>query len=406
MNRRFGALVSVLAITLAGCAGTVGEPANTAAAEVATAPTYPDQAPLYSDLDNPMQPQEMQTATILDVDRYRPTYRLAACTSEPIERAAPTNEMAQALAEARAYSEEFGGVGLIVMLDGKIVHESYAQGADETTLTASASKMKSVLSLLYGIAIDKGIVGSIDDPAGIYLSEWSDDPRGAITLRQLMTMSSGLGQTNFMELIFSPDVGAMALQTPIEREPDTEFVYSNGSSAILATVLDRKVKDAGYASLPQFLHSELWCPMGGGEALLWVDASGKARGYAGLHANLRDWAKIGELVRNRGVANGKQIVASKWVEEMTKPSASNEQYGLHVWLGREWTEKRSYSAANPIKVFHSEPFASPDMVYFDGFGGQRVYVVPSQGLTIARSGIVNLEFDDSKLPNTVLGAMN
>ena len=91
---------------------------------------------------------------------------------------------------------------------------------------------------------------------------------------------------------------------------------------------------------------------------------------------------------------------------MAKPSIANPQYGLHVWLGHEWTAERAYNQTNPIKIKHSEPFDAKDIVYFDGFGGQRVYVIPSDGLTVARSGIVNLEFDDSMLPNTLGRALD
>lgn len=402
MRMRALALVMTSALLLPACASLATAPG---AAETVAAKTIgPDEASLYSDLDNPMRPDEFQGATILDVERYRPTYHLTACNTAPLPKAVADPKIAAAIAAAKSYSDEQQGVGLIVMKDGKLVHESYADGADETTLTASASQMKSVLALLYGIALDKGLIGSIDDPVGEYVAEWAGDARGEITLRQMLTMSSGLGQANFMQMIFAPDVGAVALQTELASTPGSEFAYGNAVSKVLALALDRRVTAAGYASLEQFLHSELWCQMGGSEALIWLDAAGKMRGYAGLHANLRDWTRIGEIIRNKGRANGKQIVSEAWIAEMAKPSAANAQYGLQVWLGREWTPQRAYSAANPVKVPHAEPFVAMDIVYFDGFGGQRVYVMQSKGLTIARSGLVNLQFDDSILPNLLARA--
>lgn len=404
MDRRQAKSLLLGALVLAGCAGTKQSITASTAPDATETLAYPDQASLYADLDNPMRPEELQGATILDVERYRPTYRLTACDSAPLAQAAPNPHFASAIGAAKSYSDERNGVGLIVLRDGKLVHESYAEGVDETTLTASASMMKSVLSLLYGIAIQKGLIGSIDDPVGDYLVEWARDPRGAITLRELLTMSSRLGQADFMQILFAPDVGAAALQTPLAEPPENRFSYSNAKSKLLAIALDRKVKQAGYASLTQFLHAELWCPMGGSEALVWVDPTGKMRGYAGLHANLRDWARIGELVRNEGKANGRQIVPKSWLTEMMKPSAANAQYGLHVWLGREWSPQRSYSASSPVKVPHTEPFVAKDIVYFDGFGGQRVYIIPSKGLTIVRAGVVDMQFDDSIIPNLLARA--
>ncbi|XUU60510.1 serine hydrolase domain-containing protein [Erythrobacter sp. HA6-11] len=406
MTREMKLLTSGLALALAGCATMEGQSPEIAETSAPAEKSYPDQAELYSDLDNSMRPDEFQGATILDVDRYRPTYRLTGCEAAPLPVAEPTPALSEALADAKTYSEQANGVGLIVMVDGAVVHESYANGAVEASLTASASKMKSVLALLYGIAIEQGLIAAIDDPVSDYLDEWADDPRGAITLRQLMTMSAGLGPTDFMQLIFAPDIAPVALQAAMVGAADIEFNYSNANSKILAIILDRQVRAAGYASLAQFLQAELWCPMGGSDALVWVDPAGKARGYAGLHATLRDWAKVGELIRNNGSANGEQIVPAAWIAEMAKPSAVNPQYGLHVWLGREWTPQRAYSAANPIKITHSEAFEAKDIVYFDGFGGQRVYVMPSEGVTIARSGLVNMQFDDAILPNIIARAVD
>ena len=405
--------MTVITLALAGCAAANQQAyiaGNSAAPDTISGPdpesSYPDQASLYADLDNPMRPEELQGATILEVDRYRPTYRLTACHSLPLEKAEPNPQLAAAIASAKSYSDKHQGVGLIVMHDGKLVHESYAEGVDETSLTASASMMKSVLSLLYGIALENGLIDSIDDQVGDYVKEWSGDARGAITLRELLTMSSALGQSDFMQMLFAPDIAAIALQTELAEPPESRFAYSNAKSKVLAIALDRRVRQAGYASLVQFLHAELWCPMGGSEALVWVDPAGKMRGYAGLHASLRDWARIGELILNGGNANGNQIVPASWLAEMAKPSAANAQYGLHVWLGREWTPQRSYSAASPVKVPQSEPFVANDIIYFDGFGGQRVYLIPSKGLTMVRAGMVDLQFDDSVLPNLLARAVD
>lgn len=405
--------MAVITFALGGCAAanqSADIASNSAAPDAISEPNterfYLDQASLYADLDNPMRPDELQGATILEVDRYRPTYHLIACPTSPLQRAEPNPQLAAAISSAKSYSDEQKGVGLIVMHNGKLVHESYAEGVDETSLTASASMMKSVLSLLYGIALEKGLIDSIDDEVGDYISEWSEDARGAITLRELLTMSSALEQADFIQMLFAPDVGAIALKTPLNEPPINQFAYSNAKSQLLAIALERKVKQAGYASLAQFLHSELWCPMGGSEALLWVDTTGKMRGYAGLHASLRDWARIGELIRNGGSGNGNQIVSPGWLAEIAKPSAANGQYGLHVWLGRDWTPLRSYSAGSPVKVPHSEPFVAKDIIYFDGFGGQRVYIIPSKGLTMVRSSFVDLQFDDSVLPNLLARAVD
>ena len=384
------------AALLASCAGV--------AAQEAAAPAF-DPATRITGMDNPTTPADLpQTASVLEVERYRPNYDLKGCEAAPAPRAEPSAVLAEAIAKAQAYSDEQRGLGLIVMRDGAVLHESYAEGVDSTTPSASASMMKSVIGLLYGVAIEEGVIGSLDERVGDTLTEWNGDPRGDITLRQMMTMSAGLGQSNFMAILLSPNIGEAALQVEQVSEPDTEFSYNNAITKLLTLALDRRLATAGKGSVLTYLEDKLWCPLGNEDARVWIDQQGEARGYAGLHAGLMDYARVGELIRNGGAVGDEQIVPASWIAAMATPSKVNPQYGLQVWLGRENTPMRAYSAANPIKVPHAEPFVAKDIVYFDGFGGQRVYVMPSQGLVIARFGEVNLAYDDSVIPDLLARA--
>ncbi|MEQ8410830.1 MAG: serine hydrolase [Erythrobacter sp.] len=359
----------------------------------------------YSDLDNPMTPADMQGASVLDVERYRPTYALEGCASDFPEAREPDAGLAAALKGAQAFSHKHKGLGLLVLHDGVPIHESYAGGASVTSTSASASMMKSLIALLYGIAIRDGIIGSVDDPIGDYLDEWAQDPRGDITLEQMLTMSSGLAPSDFMKIIFAPDIGAEAVKLELAGEPGSEFSYNNAVTKLLTLALDRALSAQGKGGVLEYLEAELWCPIGNGPARVWVDPAGKARGYAGMQATLRDWARVGELIRNEGRAGGEQVVPESWIAAMASPSDANAQYGLHVWLGREHTPQRAYSKENPVKVPHSEPFEAQDIVYFDGFGGQRVYVLPSHDLTVVRIGEVDLTYDDSRIPNLLARAV-
>lgn len=395
-------LVSISAALLLGaCASTVASDAREAVEST------PDPVSRITGLDNPTTPADLpQTASVLEVERYRPNYTLKGCSGAPLARTAPSGRLTEAITKAQAYSDEQRGLGLIVMRGGAVVHESYAERVDGSTPWASASMMKSVVALLYGIAIEEGVIGSLDDRVGDYLSEWDDDPRGNITLRQLMTMSAGLGQSNFMEILLSPDIGQAALKVEKTGEPDTEFSYNNAITKLLTLALDRQLAAKGRGSMLSYLEEKLWCPLGNGDARVWADQQGEARGYAGLHAGLMDYARVGEMIRRGGKWNSEQLVPEAWIAEMATPSKVNPQYGLQVWLGREHTAQRAYSAANPIKIPHAEPFVAEDIVYFDGFGGQRVYVIPSKQLVIARFGEVNLAYDDSVIPNLLVRALN
>ncbi|MEM7701972.1 MAG: serine hydrolase [Pseudomonadota bacterium] len=392
-------LAITAAALLAGCATASAQEAPSASQGAEKPPSR------ITGLDNPTTPADFsQTASVLEVERYRPNYDLKGCPSPPLVTATPNAPLAEAIVKAQAYSDEQKGLGLIVIRDGAVLHQSFADGVNSATPSASASMMKSVVALLFGVAIEEGVIGSLNDRVGEYLKEWDQDPRGDITLRQLMTMSAGLGQSDFMAILLSPDIGRAALTLERVGEPDTEFAYNNAITKLLTLVLERRLEATGKGSTLSYLEQKLWCPLGNGDARVWIDQQGEARGYAGLHAGLMDYARIGELIRRGGEWEDKQIVRKAWIEEMAKPSKVNAQYGLHVWLGREHTPRRAYNAANPIKIPHAEPFLAEDIIYFDGFGGQRVYVLPSQNMVIARFGEVNLAYDDSVIPNLLVAA--
>jgi len=357
------------------------------------------------DLSEPFAVADLQSAKILDVDIYRPAQTLPSCNSQPLPRAQANARLQSALDQAAAYSAEAQGVGLIVLKDGAVVASDFADGVDGTTPFVSASMAKSTLALLIGNSIEDGLIGSVDDRIGDYLPEWSIDARGDITLRQLLTMSSGLEPLPFMAFLTAGDANALVLSMEAKAEPGTVFYYSNSFSQLAASILDRQTQAAGRGGLAQYLYDEIWCPLGNGEAQWWTDKNGMPRGYAGLHSGLADWARIGELIRLQGRVGDAQIVPSEWIAEMVKPSAVNDQYGLHLWRAGEWTPRRAYNDDNPIRIVHAAPFLAKDTVYFDGFGGQRVYVIPSLGLTIARVGQVNLEFDDAAIPNLLARAL-
>lgn len=397
MKLRLGLpLLPLLALGLAGCAQTT---AITSA--------------LVPERDIAAAAASTQGATVLDVDRFGPTVTIGeSCTLQPLRDAVTpvSPKLAAALAEAAEYSLTEQGVGLLVMKDGAVIHRSFAEGADENTPTDSYSMHKSVLALTIGEAIAEGLIRSLDDPVSRYIAEWKGDPRGAITLRDVLTMSSGLqigtGPKDFTALLFSADINAVALATPAAETPGTSFAYLNTNSQIAGIALERALQKGGYSGYAQFLEQKIWCPVGNDRARIWLDRDGGApHYYSGLFTDIENWARLGELIRNQGKVGSSQIIPASWIAEMGKPSAANPGYGLQIWRGSPWQEKRAYNQKNPIKVIHSVPYLADDVLFFDGFGGQRVYVIPSAGVTIARTGQVNFAYDDAKIVNLVLAGL-
>ncbi|GAB5486903.1 MAG: hypothetical protein Pars2KO_04730 [Parasphingorhabdus sp.] len=369
--------------------------------------------------DIPAPPRDLKAAsaklagaTVLDVDLFKPVATIGSqCASQPLQyQTVISDKLSEALASARTYSEAQKGVGLIVLKNGKIIHESYADGVTAQAPTDSYSMHKSVLALIIGIAIDEGIIRSIDDPIGQYIDEWSTDPRGKITIKQMLNMESGLILYSFsdpsgksMELLLAEDINAVALDHPFVDLPGDEFRYNNVNSQIAGIVLERALKRKSNVSYTEFLEQKLWCPIGNNEAKLWLDREGGSpHYYSGLFTTPHNWARVGEVIRNMGKANGRQIVSAAWVNKMIEPSPTNPNYGLHIWLGSPHVEKRRYSQQNPLAVTHSAPYLANDVIFFDGFGGQRVYIIPSKEITIVRTGQINMAYDDSIIVNLVL----
>lgn len=327
--------------------------------------------------------------------------------AEPGRRSIPADVLEQAI----AFGRQTNSHALLIYHDGHIQLEHYYQGHSRDTLTPTQSMQKSVLALLAGIAIRDGFIASVDDPAARYLPEWANDGRSQITIRQLLQQSSGIGFPainyfnpvgEFFQVMLGGDLGAVVLSQPLEEPPGSRFDYSNIGPQVLGIIVERAT-GRRYA---QYLSDALWQRIGADDAFVVLDSGQHrlARVFCCLAATARSWLAVGLLHLNAGAANGLQVVPENWMQEVVTPSATNPNYGYLTWLGREHQERRRYNRKSATSVLHSEPFAAPDVIYFDGFGGQRVYVVPSKGLVIVRTGDIVMDWDDAALPNLIIRA--
>ena len=314
---------------------------------------------------------------------------------------------ADALREVMAYAEQTESYALLIHHRGALVVERYWGGHGPDSRFDTASMHKSVMALLLGIAIDEGYIGSIDDPVGRYVAEWANDPRGEITLRQLATMSSGLLVEAFrpspfskgMQLVIGSNIDELALSLPLDETPGTRFEYLNFSSQVLGIALTRAV-GMRYA---QYLSERLWQPLGAPDTAVWLDREdGSPRTFCCLLASAPAWMHVGVLMLNDGRVDGRQVVPAQWLAEMTTRSALNPNYGMKVWLGSPASGVRTYNSQSTLEVPHSEPYLADDVVFLDGAGGQRVYLIPSAELVIVRIGKSRMDWDDAVLPNALL----
>ncbi len=302
--------------------------------------------------------------------------------------------------------------GLIVFQKGAIVHESYGGLFDADTRGESASMHKSVLALLVGRVVAEGKIRNVDQPVSTWLHEWANDPRGNITLRDLLQMASGLKPVPFdlsptgltEAYLKGPDIEHIVLNLEYGGPPGKVFEYFSQISSLIAIIVERATGEK-YADL---LSKALWTELGADDAYVTLDRpGGLARTAASLLAKPEDWVRVGMLFLNDGLVDGHRVLDLRWLAQMTSPSASNPNYGYQIWRASPFLAERVYSTSNPIfKVKASEPFLAADTVYFDGAVGRRVYISKANGTVIVRLGDTDMDWEDSWLPNAVFRALS
>jgi CubicO group peptidase (beta-lactamase class C family) len=284
--------------------------------------------------------------------------------------------------EATEFDEflhETDTLAFVVVHEDRLVRESYFKDANRKSLQTSFSVAKSFVSTLVGIAIDEGLIGSIEDPVTDYLPELAaqDPDFRKITLRHLLTMSSGIGyrEAGFPLLgddtytYYGVDLRDVALnRTRIEQPPGLRWQYNNYHPLLLGLVLERT---AG-TSVSDFMATRLWQPLGAEADATWnldSERSGFEKMESGLNARAVDYARFGRLFLHNGEWNGTRIVSEDWVRAATRADttsgpASYFGYGYFWWIDVE----------------------RPGRFYAMGKHGQYIYVAPDAGVVVVRLG--------------------
>ncbi|GAA0265466.1 hypothetical protein GCM10009127_00890 [Alteraurantiacibacter aestuarii] len=300
---------------------------------------------------------------------------------------------------ARAVDALFArdGIGetraVLVMHNGKIVAERYAEGFDAKTRFVGWSVSKTVTGVLLGMMVADGRL-ALDDSPPIEHWQRAGDPRGEITLRQLLQMRSGLrhqemaeptydsAEVRMMFLDGRDDMAAWAEAQPLEQEPGRVFQYSTPSAVILSDIATRLLAPDGdpaerQQAMAHFIDSRLAVPLGMDSLVAEYDAAGTMVGGSSIWANARDWGRFGELLRNGGSVGGVQVVPRGWISFMRSENTRAPDYGAMVWLNRPSGTDRDvlFADQGPQSLFAAV-----------GHLGQYILVSPSQGLTVVRLG--------------------
>lgn len=233
-----------------------------------------------------------------------------------------------ALAAHRALCERSGADACVVVHKGALVQEWYGPRYTEPMMAMSSTK--SVTGLLAGMLVGDGRL-SADDPVSRYIPRWRAGAEGGVTVRHLLTMTSGLPDfpPGAREVSSARDKEAFVFGLPLSTRPGAAWAYSNDGAFLLSPLLDR----AAGEPVEDYAARRLFAPLGMRRTRLHVYPKGQAWTHADMETTPRDLARVGQLMLNGGRWGGKQIVPEAWVRASVQPSqAVNPQYGLLWWL--------------------------------------------------------------------------
>ena len=314
--------------------------------------------------------------------------------------------------QAIKFSQDNNSHALLIFHQGSLQLEHYFEGYSKNYNSSTASMHKTVLAILIGIAIDQGHIKNVDDFAFNYITEWANDDRKNITIRQMLQQVSGIDYPTFSfhplsewnQLVVGDQITLSTINQMSIQRPDHEFAYNGVNPQNLGLLLERST-GLRYA---EYLSQNLWKKIAESDAYIFLDSelTKMPRMFCCLNATARDWLRVGLLILNKGTINNQQIVSDTWIDQMITPSSLNPNYGYLTWLGTEHQERRAYNKKSTATALHKETFIDDDVIYLDGFGGQRVYIIPSKKLVIVRTGDIQMEWDDSFLVNTISKGIN
>jgi CubicO group peptidase (beta-lactamase class C family) len=309
--------------------------------------------------------------------------------------------------------------GVIIVRRGRVVFENYFDGDDQVRdeygrahferVAFSAERShelrsvsKSIVGLLYGIALQEGKVPPLDAPLLAQFPDYTDLPdleqRRRWTIRHAITMTLGLewnedvsyedprnGQTA-MDRAADPYRHVLGL--PIVAAAGARWIYCGGATALIGKILENGTKQ----KLPDYARAALFDPLGIGPTVWRIGPNGERNFASGIGMRPRDLARIGQMVLERGKAGERQIVPADWLEESFKPQVTirdRREYGCHWYLGE--------------MVFNSADGPRQERwIAAVGNGGQRLYVFPRLDLQVVITAGNYNRRDQGVPPNRVL----
>ncbi len=271
----------------------------------------------------------------------------------------------------------------LVIKNGKLLHEEYFDGYQSTTKTNSFSMAKAITVMLMGVAIQDQKIKSENQKFADFYPHFKDVQYGNdLTLKDLADMEAGYYwdenyKNPFLQnprIYYGKNMAeALLMQPKFEAKPGTRFEYQSGATQLLGFA----VRKAVGIPLSYYASQKLWKPLGMESEAYWnTDENGMEKTFCCVNAIPRDYAKLGQLMLQKGNWNGKQLLDSTYIQKMVTPTKhSGGIYGMGIWVNQE----------APVKFYH-----------FWGFTSQLIIVIPEKNMVIVRTGKYNGEAKDAK----------
>ena len=286
----------------------------------------------------------------------------------------------------RRYIDTHPATGLMALKDGRVLFEHYQYDRKPEHRFTSFSMAKTVVGMAIGIAVAEGHIDSIDDPVDRYEPALADSAWKGVSVRHVLNMASGV---RFDETYDRNDSDIAHLSRPWTRRegklldrlntfdqrdaaPGERFKYISADTQVLGLVLAR----ATGRTVAQYVGEKIWTPMGAEADALWVlDTAGVEAAYCCLSARLRDWARLGQLLLERGQRDGASIIPSAWVDAATQARAAD----AHLLPG----------SATRYLGYGYQTWIFPEQLGFAllGIRGQAVYVHPALKLVLVQTAV-------------------
>ena len=272
------------------------------------------------------------------------------------------------------YINKFKVGGLIILRNGKILHEEYNFGNNQESRWISFSVTKSVTSMLLGAAIKDGFIKNVEEPVVTYLPHLIDSSYRDVTIKQVLHMSSGIKWNEdytdpYSDVSLASGLNSLELYSYLNKlgkssNPGEKFNYNTGEANLIGGI----VRSAIGNNLSTYLEQKIWKPFGMEHDAYWVldnDYSLELGGCC-INATLRDYSRIGLFAMNKGITTeGIAVLPSNWIDESTNPSNNLKYYGYQWWL--DGPEYESF--------------------YADGIFGQFIWIDPSSKIVVAMQSV-------------------